>query len=150
MQPTLAGISLASPRRIQDGDLAIVYVSHDDTRAVVVSKGRKFEIRYGAFKHDDWIGRPYGSKMYTSSGAWILVLAPTPELWTQSLKHRTQILYKADISLICAGLELRPGRVVRFLTRCPDQPSKAPGTDASDSAVQFKIGICVLHEFNLI
>lgn len=40
------------------------------------------------------------------------ILAPSPELWTRVLKHRTQILYLPDISLVCAYLELRPGCVV--------------------------------------
>ena len=40
------------------------------------------------------------------------LLAPTPELWTLVLRHRTQILYVADISLVCMHLDLRPGSVV--------------------------------------
>ncbi len=40
---------------------------------------------------------------------WIYLLAPTPELWTMVLRHRTQILYAADIAMICMFLELRPG-----------------------------------------
>ena len=38
--------------------------------------------------------------------------APTPELWTKVLPHRTQILYLPDISLVCHYLELTPGAVV--------------------------------------
>ena len=40
------------------------------------------------------------------------LVAPTPELWSLVLRHRTQILYVADISLVCSYLELRPGSVV--------------------------------------
>ena len=60
----------------------------------------------------DWVGRHYGCKVTAKLGkttAWLLLLRPTPELWTQVLKHRTQILYVADISLVCMHLELRPG-----------------------------------------
>ena len=62
----------------------------------------------------DWIGKPFGSRVYskgTGGGqqGWIYLLAPTPELWTMVLRHRTQILYAADISIICMYLELRPG-----------------------------------------
>ena len=57
-----------------------------------------------------WIGRSYGSKVDATDGkGFIYVLSPTPELWTQVLKHRTQILYIADISLITSLLELKPG-----------------------------------------
>lgn len=59
----------------------------------------------------DWIGQPFGSKLRSSKdgSGWVYVLAPTPELWTQVLRHRTQILYVADISMVCMMLELRPG-----------------------------------------
>lgn len=39
----------------------------------------------------------------------IYILKLTPELWTLSLPHRTQILYHADISMVVARLGLRPG-----------------------------------------
>lgn len=45
-------------------------------------------------------------------GGWVTLLAPTPELWTAVLRHRTQILYAADISLVVGCLGLRPGAVV--------------------------------------
>ena len=40
------------------------------------------------------------------------MLPPTPDLWTVALPHRTQILYTADICLVVANLELRPGLTV--------------------------------------
>ena len=42
-------------------------------------------------------------------GGWVLLLAPSAELWTSCLRHRTQILYLADISMAVAFMELRPG-----------------------------------------
>jgi len=36
-------------------------------------------------------------------------LHPTPELWTNVLPHRTQILYLPDISFITMNLNLKPG-----------------------------------------
>ncbi len=62
----------------------------------------------------DWVGKPFGSRVRAKGQlgqgqGWMYVLAPTPELWTLVLRHRTQILYTADIALICAFLELRPG-----------------------------------------
>lgn len=44
---------------------------------------------------------------------YVHLLRPTPELWTLSLPHRTQILYNPDISYISMQLGIRPGvRVV--------------------------------------
>jgi tRNA A58 N-methylase Trm61 len=40
---------------------------------------------------------------------FVYLLHPTPELWTQVLPHRTQILYIADISFITTLLEMKPG-----------------------------------------
>jgi tRNA (adenine57-N1/adenine58-N1)-methyltransferase catalytic subunit len=45
-------------------------------------------------------------------GGYVTVLALTPELWTLSLPHRTQILYFADIAHVILHLRLRPGGVV--------------------------------------
>lgn len=40
------------------------------------------------------------------------MLQPTPELWTLTLPHRTQIIYTPDISMILLQLEIEPGKVV--------------------------------------
>ncbi|XP_062185886.1 uncharacterized protein LOC133889367 [Phragmites australis] len=117
-----------SQRRISEGDTVVVYERHDAMRAVAVRAGGVLQNRFGVFRHDDWLGRPFGSKVYSSPAAvgggkggsgkgggakgFVHLLAPTPELWTLVLSHRTQILYIADISLVVAYLELVPGCVV--------------------------------------
>ena len=40
------------------------------------------------------------------------MLLPTPELWTLSLPHRTQIVHTADISHVILRLNIVPGSVV--------------------------------------
>lgn len=49
--------------------------------------------------------------MHSKKG-WGYILRPSPELWTVTLPHRTQILYTMDISMITMELELRPGSIV--------------------------------------
>ncbi|TNM96057.1 hypothetical protein fugu_017140 [Takifugu bimaculatus] len=98
---------------IQDGDTAIIYLGHDSMMPVKVQHGAQTQTRYGAIRHStDLIGKPYGSKVTCSKGGWVHVLHPTPELWTVTLPHRTQILYTTDIAMITMMLELRPGSIV--------------------------------------
>ncbi|KAF0894393.1 hypothetical protein E2562_038721 [Oryza meyeriana var. granulata] len=110
-----------SQRRIAEGDTVVVYERHDAMRAVAVRSGGVLQNRFGVFRHDDWIGRPFGCKVHSAAGGgrgrkagggFVYLLAPTPELWTLVLSHRTQILYIADISLVVSYLELVPGCVV--------------------------------------
>jgi len=70
-----------------------------------------FQTTYGALKVPSLIGKKYGSKVEMSRG-WAFVLQPTPELWTVTLPHRTQIIYTPDISLIIHLLDLVPGSIV--------------------------------------
>lgn len=98
---------------IQDGDVAIVYLGHDSMMPIKVQQGGQTQTRYGVIRHStDLIGQRYGSKVTCSKGRWVHVLHPTPELWTVSLPHRTQILYTTDIATITMMLELKPGSVV--------------------------------------
>lgn len=99
-------------RRIGEGDLVIVYERHDKIKAVKVQKGSDFQNRFGVFKHSDWIGKHFGSKVLSNKGGYVYLLAPTPELWTLVLSHRTQILYLADISFVISYLEIVPGCIV--------------------------------------
>ncbi|KAK3500116.1 S-adenosyl-L-methionine-dependent methyltransferase [Neurospora hispaniola] len=43
---------------------------------------------------------------------FIHVLPPTPELWTQSLPHRTQVVYTPDYSYILHRIRARPGSTI--------------------------------------
>jgi len=103
---------LSFNRSISDGDLVIVYEKHESMKAVTVCEGSVLQNRFGVFKHSDWIGKQFGSKVFSSKGGFVYLLAPTPELWTLVLNHRTQILYIADISFVITYLEVLPGCVV--------------------------------------
>ncbi|KAK2579266.1 hypothetical protein KPH14_008226 [Odynerus spinipes] len=70
-----------------------------------------FQTIYGALKVVSLVGKKYGSKVQLSRG-WGYVLQPTPELWTLTLPHRTQIIYSPDISLIIHLMELSPGQTI--------------------------------------
>ncbi|KAJ6261589.1 hypothetical protein Dda_4259 [Drechslerella dactyloides] len=65
--------------------------------------------RFGSFPHPSLLV-PAGSQIRSSTGTgFIHVLRPTPELWTLSLPHRTQVVYTPDSSYILHRLRVRPG-----------------------------------------
>mmetsp|Transcript_132042 Transcript_132042/g.422504 ORF Transcript_132042/g.422504 Transcript_132042/m.422504 type:complete len:338 (+) Transcript_132042:83-1096(+) len=96
-----------------DGDYVVLWGSYTQIFGVVLQTGAITNNRFGNFHHDDLIGRSYGSKVRPRRGGqWLALLRPNPELVTQSLVHRTQIIYHADISLLLVLLDAQPGRVI--------------------------------------
>lgn len=106
---------------IEEGDVVILYLKPNNMHSLEVKakisnkKGEVidnvFQTVYGALKVFSLVGHRYGSKVELSRG-WAYVLQPTPELWTLTLPHRTQIIYSPDISLIIYLMELKPGSIV--------------------------------------
>jgi tRNA (adenine57-N1/adenine58-N1)-methyltransferase len=98
---------------IAAGALVVVYEGHDAMRAVTVTPGAVLRCKHGSFAHGAWVGARYGQRVAGTDGrGWLLLLRPTPALWTRVLRHRTQILYAPDIANIVAQLGLSPGRLV--------------------------------------
>ena len=130
----MAAVTLDAPR---PGDHVIIYEGFQKASYVVLKPGGVFNNRFGAFSHDDLIGAQFGSRVRAGPGSFAVgartkckmfspqistrtrgstgfvhMLPFTPELWTLSLTHRTQILYGVDIATVCSYLNLRPGCVV--------------------------------------
>lgn len=97
------------------GDVVVVHSRYDEVDNLVIEKEGQFHNRYGVFDHDELVGKPLGRRWVSSSGklatgaGFVLALRPTPELWTLSLLHRTQIVYAHDIAVILMEMDLRPG-----------------------------------------
>ncbi|EGW33820.1 adenine-N(1)--methyltransferase catalytic subunit TRM61 [Spathaspora passalidarum NRRL Y-27907] len=95
---------------IEAGDLVLAFISRGATKPITVTPGEVLNTRYGQFEHDLMIGMKYGSQMAGKKGyGFIHLLHPTPELWTLSLPHRTQIVYTPDSSYIVQRLGVGPG-----------------------------------------
>jgi len=96
---------------VEEGDKAFVYLGPKNIYPIQITSGQVFQTKYGALRHDQIIGKQYGSVIHCAKG-WLHVLHSTPELWTLTLPHRTQILYATDCSFIVAQLDLKPGSIV--------------------------------------
>ena len=80
--------------------------------------------KFGDFDHRDFVGKEFGEKIFSrtnkvgrrgkqsSEKGWLYALCPTPELWTEVLPHRTQIVQTSDQAVICFQLSLWDGKVV--------------------------------------
>lgn len=98
---------------IAEGDLVLVYVSRTIIKPIYVKKGENFNTRFGSFPHETMIGLEFGSQITTPKDrGFVYLLQPTPELWTMSLPHRTQIVYTPDSSYILQRLDVRVGSKV--------------------------------------
>ncbi|CAK9816151.1 tRNA (adenine(58)-N(1))-methyltransferase catalytic subunit TRMT61A [Anthophora quadrimaculata] len=106
---------------IEEGDVVILYLGPSNMHSleikpkIINKKGKMvdniFQTIYGALKVFSLVGEKYGTKIQLSRG-WGYVLQPTPELWTLTVPHRTQIIYSPDISLIIYLMDLSPGSTV--------------------------------------
>lgn len=112
-------MSFTTPKRvISQGDTVILYLGINNMHVIEVNPeimnkhgelvSYTHQTTFGALKVDTLIGKEYGTKVQLSRG-YGYTLQPNPELWTQNLPHRTQILYTPDISMILLQLEVKPG-----------------------------------------
>lgn len=105
--------SETGPRIMKHGDLVIVYERHDSLNHVYLSKGAILNNKFGAFYHDDLIGKAFGSKVVSrSTSGWFYALEPSPELWSLAVHTRTQIVNELDASIITFNLDVFPGCIV--------------------------------------
>jgi tRNA (adenine57-N1/adenine58-N1)-methyltransferase len=102
---------------IKEGDTVVLYFSMTNISLIdkITTDGTTHN-SCGFFHHSDIIGKPFGSKIHPRLRSEyprpLHALKPTPELFTLSIPHRTQIIYHADISMIMMALNILPGSTV--------------------------------------
>ncbi|KAJ1438768.1 S-adenosyl-L-methionine-dependent methyltransferase [Ochromonadaceae sp. CCMP2298] len=101
------------PKLMKHGDLVIVYERHDALDHFYLSDNAIFNNKFGTFHHNDIIGKPFGTKIQSrSTPGWVYMLEPTPELWSNAVHTRTQIVNELDSSVVTLNLDVFPGCVV--------------------------------------
>ncbi|KAL3657620.1 hypothetical protein V7S43_017424 [Phytophthora oleae] len=113
---TIPNTMWKSEHIIQEGSLVILFETHNSLTYCYAQRDAIYQNRHGAFYHNDMIGQPFGSKIISrkkNAQGYLILLAPTPELWSRALRHRTQIVFTLDASAIMFAAALRSGsRVV--------------------------------------
>lgn len=111
LDTTMDFIQSPNNHLVSQGDTCVVYVSEAQRYILKIEPDGQLQTKFGQVKADDLVGHPYGVRFDCKKG-WIMPLRLTPELWTQLLPHRTQILYQADISMILLQLDIKPGSII--------------------------------------
>src|SRR5512138_1211721 len=95
-----------------DGDLAQLVGLRHKHFILVLQAGAKFETHRGILQHDDLIGKPWGTQVFSHIGAAFFLLQPSLADLITELPRTTQILYPKDIGYILVNMGIGPGQTV--------------------------------------
>lgn len=115
----------------RDGDLVqLVGLSHKHFLFRLQS-GEEFQSHRGVLKHDDIIGKPWGSQLHSHLGNPFFLLQPSLSDLLHNIKRNTQILYAKDIGYILVTMGIGPGQHIL---------EAGTGSGALTSAFAFAVG----------
>eukprot|EP00826_Nyctotherus_ovalis_P017146 TRINITY_DN15027_c0_g1_i1.p1 TRINITY_DN15027_c0_g1~~TRINITY_DN15027_c0_g1_i1.p1 ORF type:complete len:296 (-),score=73.05 TRINITY_DN15027_c0_g1_i1:66-953(-) len=101
---------------MKDKDLVVVYISYDKIDLIQLNGSdakAAYNCKFGRFSHSSFIGKPYGTQIWSSDRkGFVHALRPTSQLITETLSHRTEVIYAPDIPFIVSSLELHSGCTV--------------------------------------
>jgi tRNA (adenine57-N1/adenine58-N1)-methyltransferase len=94
------------------GDLAQLVGLRHKHFIITLEAGAEFQTHRGVLKHDDLIGRPWGTQVFSHMGAPFFLLQPSVADLLINLPRTTQILYPKDIGYILITMGIAPGQHV--------------------------------------
>ena len=96
----------------QAGDLVQLVGLRHKSFIFPLIPGGDFQTHRGVLKHDDLIGLPWGSEVFSHLGTAFFLLQPSLADLLLDLKRNTQILYPKDIGFILFTMGIGPGQKV--------------------------------------
>jgi tRNA (adenine57-N1/adenine58-N1)-methyltransferase len=93
----------------REGDLVELASTQVKYFIFALKTGEEFHTHRGIVKHDDLIGKPYGSVIESHKGSRFYLLEPGITELIQTTKRNTQIMYPKDIGYILLRLNVKPG-----------------------------------------
>jgi tRNA (adenine57-N1/adenine58-N1)-methyltransferase len=114
-----------------DGDLAQLVGLRHKHFILTLQAGTKFETHRGILQHDDLIGKPWGTQVFSHIGAPFFLLQPSLAHLITELPRTTQILYPKDIGFILVTMGIGPGQTVM---------EAGTGSGSMTTALAFTVG----------
>lgn len=114
-----------------DGDLAQLVGLRHKHFILTLQAGTKFETHRGILQHDDLIGKPWGTQVFSHIGSPFFLLQPSLADLINELPRTTQILYPKDIGFILITMGIGPGQTVM---------EAGTGSGSMTTALAFAVG----------
>ncbi len=100
------------PGAITEGDLVLVWFDDERTYMIDVTRGKRVAIHCGKpLSVDEWIGKPFGTKILCEHGSCYL-LKPTMEDLMMKASRESGIIYPKDAALLMMKAGIRSGSKV--------------------------------------
>ena len=115
----------------RDGDLAQLVGLRHKHFILTLQAGAKFETHRGILQHDDLIGKPWGTQVFSHIGSPFFLLQPSLADLINELPRTTQILYPKDIGFILITMGIGPGLTVM---------EAGTGSGSMTTALAFAVG----------
>ncbi|MBT3313209.1 MAG: tRNA (adenine-N1)-methyltransferase [Anaerolineae bacterium] len=116
---------------VQDGDLVLLVGQRHKHFMITLKAGMEFHTHRGILKHDDLIGLPWGTQIYSHTDAPFYIFSPSLADVLRDMPRNTQILYPKDIGFILLTTGIGPGsRVIEAGT----------GSGAMTTALAHSVG----------
>jgi tRNA (adenine57-N1/adenine58-N1)-methyltransferase catalytic subunit len=94
------------------GDLALLVGLRHKHFIFPLIPGGTFHTHRGILNHDELIGKPWGSQVFSHQGSPFFLLQPSLSDLLTDLKRSTQIMYPKDIGFILSTMSVGPGQTV--------------------------------------
>lgn len=116
----------------RDGDLAQLVGLRHKHFILTLQAGAKFETHRGILQHDDLIGKPWGTQVFSHLSSPFFLLQPSLADLLTELPRTTQILYPKDIGFILVTMGVGPGQTVM---------EAGTGSGSMTTALAYAVGL---------
>lgn len=93
----------------KDGDLVQLLGQRHKSHFIHLRAGAVFQTHRGELQHDEMIGKPWGTRLYSHTGNPFFLMRPGLADLITEIKRNTQIIYPKDIGYILMVMGIGPG-----------------------------------------